>query len=428
MRYLALVVVAGLTAGAMLIPTPAAPVPGLEPALLDSNHGVCGVEEGTGRTTQLTALSAGEGPLQLTLFASGRPAGSIGVSIGAEGSNVIPIVDVAAVGIVGGLVELPPSDTAVGSVVRGPTALSMEACASGAPDSALLTGGSTADQREFSVHLMNPYAGEAVVDLHVTSEVGIESDDRLRSLIVPAFSSVIVEMAELLPGRARLTLRIDTTQGRVFALGRQSGGADNAVWNATEGATDWLVPVPSLAGAGLLRVGNPTGQQVDFQIDVYGSSGLEEAVISDVIDAGGEAAIDLSTLLEGVSVQGARVISTSPVVATLWFEDLASMAVTTGATETSTLWLLPGSAQPGLESQRLVLLSPGLEDASVTVHSLRPDRAQRSVVVAAQTVVELALEPSDGFLVDSSAPVVALMALLGQGPGGISIGMPFTDG
>jgi hypothetical protein len=304
----------------------------------------------------------------------------------------------------------------------------MESCSSVGAASSFLSGGTTAEQRSFEVHLMNPYAGEAVVDLTVTSEVGIESNDLLRSLIVPAASSVIVDMTALLPGRERLSVRIDSSAGRVFAIGRQTGVADTAVWNAVPGATDWLVPVPSLTPPAQLRVGNPSAQEVDFQVDVYGSAGLEEAVISDRVEANGEAVIDLSTLLEGASVQGVRVISTSPVVPTVWFEDQASIAVTSGGTEAASRWLLAGSALPGLESQRVVLLNPGLEDASVIIHSLRAARAQRTVVVPAQTVIELALEPADGFLLEASVPIVGLLSLSGQGSSAVSIGAPLADG
>jgi hypothetical protein len=428
MRYIAFALIAALTAGSMLMPVPQQPGPKEAPASLVPNHVICGVEEGGGRSTQLTAVSANEGPVQLTLFASGSPAGSIGVSIGPEGANVIPIVDVAAVGTVGALVELPPSDSLVGSVVRGSTSIAMESCSSVGAASSFLSGGTTAEQRSFEVHLMNPYAGEAVVDLTVTSEVGIESNDLLRSLIVPAASSVIVDMTALLPGRERLSVRIDSSAGRVFAIGRQTGVADTAVWNAVPGATDWLLPVPSLTPPAQLRVGNPSAQEVDFQVDVYGSGGLEEAVISDRVEANGEAVIDLSTLLEGASVQGVRVISTSPVVPTVWFEDQASIAVTSGGTEAASRWLLAGSALPGLESQRVVLLNPGLEDASVIIHSLRAARAQRTVVVPAQTVIELALEPADGFLLEASVPIVGLLSLSGQGSSAVSIGAPLADG
>jgi hypothetical protein len=104
------------------------------------------------------------------------------------------------------------------------------------------------------------------------------------------------------------------------------------------------------------------------------------------------------------------------------------LGVTNGATEPASRWLLAGSAIPDTESQRVVVLNPGLEDASVTIHSLRQGRAERSVLVPAQTVIELALETADGFLMDSSVPVVGLLVLSGQGPVAVSTGAPFADG
>jgi hypothetical protein len=429
MKYLAMALVVALAAGALFLPGPQPPTTPEPPVMLAPTFAVCPVEEGGGRSTQLTAISPDAGEVQLTLFASGAPAGSIGVTIGPAGSTVIPIVDVAAVGTVGGLVELPAASAGVGSVVRGPESLLMESCVSGASSQTVLTGGTTADERRFTVQLMNPFAGEAVVDLTVSSEVGVESSDEFDSLIVPAMSSVIIDLFQLLPGRARLSVRVDTTSGRAYAVGRQGGSTDSAMWSGREAATDWLIPVPSGERPTRVLVVNPSEQEIDYQIDVYGSGGVDEAVIAESIPPAGEVAIDLTTLVEGSTVQGVRVISSSPVVSTLWVEDATSLSVTTGSATPANNWLLPGAvAGGGGESPRLVLLNPGLEDASVVIRSVRVGGVELTQTVPAQSVVELVLEAADGFQVEASVPVVALLATTGQAATSLSMGAPVIDG
>jgi hypothetical protein len=293
----------------------------------------------------------------------------------------------------------------------------------------VLTGGTTADERRFTVQLMNPFAGEAVVDLTVSSEVGVESSDEFDSLIVPAMSSVIIDLFQLLPGRARLSVRVDTTSGRVYAVGRQGGSTDSAMWSGREAATDWFIPVPSGERPTRVLVANPSEQDIDYQIDVYGSGGVDEAVIAESIPPAAEVAIDLTTLVEGGTVQGVRVISSSPVVSTLWVEDATSLSVTTGSATPANNWLLPGAvAGGGGESPRLVLLNPGLEDASVVIQSVRVGGVELTQTVPAQSVVELVLEAADGFQVEASVPVVALLATTGQGATSLSMGAPVIDG
>lgn len=426
MRYLALLAIVGLVAGSFFLDDPMAPDPGALPATHHSLYAVCPVEEGGGRTTELTTLSTDQGPIQLTLFHGGQTAGSIGVSIGSSGSNVIPVIDVAAVGTVGGLVEIPSGNSAVASVMRGATSLTAESCASSTSAQTYLTGGVSADERSFVVQLMNPFAAEAVVDLTVTSEVGLESNDQFNAVIVPSRSSTPVDLSQITPGRERLSVRIDTTAGRVIAVGRQSGNGDTATWNAVEAATDWLVPVPTADQPARVLVGNPSNTDVEYQIDAYGPGGLEEAVVSASIPPWGQAVIDLSTLREGVT-QAVRVISTAPVVATLWSEGPTNLGVTNGSPLPAGRWLLAGSLLTGVESGRVVIFNPGLEDAAIQVQSMRVGGAERALQVPAESVIELALETADGFLVEASVPVVVMLSSLGVGPGALTLGVSLAD-
>ncbi len=424
-KYSWLLVITGLVVIALVAPRFDQPTPGETPAFASPLFAVCPVEEGSGRTTEIAALSTVEGPVQLTLFASGATAGTIGVSTGSTGSTVIPVIDVAAVGTVGGLVELPAGTSAAGSSVRGAATLAVERCVSSIPPQVFVTGGVTAGQREFTLHLMNPFAGEAVVSLMVSSEVGLESNPRYESVIVPARGSTVLAFSQLAPGRERLSVLIDTSQGRVIAAARQSGPVDGALWNALPPATDWFVPYPVGDLSKRVLIGNPTNSGVEYQVDLYGPGGFEAAAVSGTIGAFGQEILDLSEFSDARAV---RVISATPVVATLWIETGSALAVTAGANEPAGSWLIPAALVPGVETGRLILLNPGLEDATVTLRSLRDSPSQVTLTVGAESVVEVALDAADGYLVDSASPVVALLTLLGEEVGAAAIGVPLDDG
>jgi hypothetical protein len=387
---------------------------------------VCPVDEGGGLTTQLTASSVGEGPVQVTLFTGGGNAGSIGVSIGEIGATVVPIVDVAAVGTVGGLVEVPPG-SAVASLVRGSASIAAEPCPIVTPPEIFLTGGATVDQRSFVVQLMNPYAGEAVVNMTVTSEVGVESSDRFSSIVVPAMSSEVLDLSDVVPGRERLSVRIEASTGRVIAVGRQEGESDGSMWTAVPGATDWLVPVPSAVGPAQLVVGNATDIDVEYQVDAYGPAGLDEGVSSGSLAPGAQSTLDLATLGEG-GTQAVRVVSTGPITPLLRIEGGPILAATNGAASTSATWLLPGALTTDTESARLVVLNPGLEDVTLAITSMRAQPSEQTALLAAESVVELALGAADAYMVEASGPVVALSFVGGAGPGALSLGTPIVDG
>jgi hypothetical protein len=387
---------------------------------------VCAIEEGSGRTTAVAVLSTVDGPTRLTLFAGGKTNGTISQPTGPSGSIKIPVVDVAAVGTVGGLVEMPVSDSAAGALVLGAESMSAESCASVPTPQSYITGASTIGDRTFVLHLMNPYAGEAVVELVVQSEAGIESNDRFGSVVVPSRSSTIVDFTELLPGRETLSIGIETQRGRVLAVGRESIHGESAVWKAVEGSQDWFLPIPGGPGPKLLLIGTPSNAQIEYQIDLYGPDGLEEAFISGTLEPRGVNKIDLAAITEETA--GVRVISTGPVVATLWIDSEDGLAATTGSSIESTRWFLPGAGTPPNGAATAVILGVGIEDGTVSIRPLNSAAPTHTFDLPSDGVVEIALVASDGYLIESSQPMIVMWAGQGGGTRVAAMGVPILDG
>jgi hypothetical protein len=421
-RFLALVTLAALTAGLLILPSPYQPGTGAPPARAGSSFAVCPVIEGGGRTTELAVVSLAAGDVALSLFANGGSVGSIGVTLDEGGSTVIPVVDVAAVGTVGGLVELPSAASAAASRIQGAASATLEACVTDIPAQVALTGAATAGERDFELHLLNPFAGDAVATLTVVSEVGVESNTRFETVTVPSRGLVVIPMSQLIPGRQQISVTVDVTRGRVIAAGRQSEGEGVAMWNAVAPSTDWFLPIPG-EGSGIVSIGNPGEGDVEYQIDLYGPEGVEGAAESGVIEEGAGLTLDLA---EYPGVRAVRVVSASPVVTSLQVREEGTLSITTGATFATGSWLIPAALQGG--SGRIFVLNPDLEDASVVITALRGSSTQFRVSVPAESVLELPLDGADGYRIDSDIPVVAMLSGSGPGAAFLAIGVPVDDG
>lgn len=426
MRYVALVVIIALaTAGVMMpraedvVPRPAV---GREaPALA-----VCTVQEGSGRSTTLSVLSTVDGPVQLALFTGGAAAGTLETSTGPSGSTLIPVGDLAAVGTVGGLLELPNPNSTAGVLISGATSFSAEACSASPSPELFLSGGSTVAGESFSMQFINPYAGEAIVSLRVVSEAGVESNERFDSMVVPPRSSRTVDFNELLPGRERLSVAVATELGRVFAIGQQEAEDESSVWNAVPASDDWFLPIPAGEPARTLLIGTPSAIEVDYQIDFYGPEGLEEALVNGVLPGGGHAELDLDEISQETSA--VRIVSTGPVVPILRIDSPGGLATTTGSSVESTRWMLPGaSSQPGGLAS-LVVLNASIEDGTVSIRPLRERSSIRELPLQSDGILELTLEAADGYLVESTTPIVAMWVASTGTARSAAIGVPIDDG
>ena len=407
---------------------PGADVPTFDDAgpSLEAPVAVCAIEEGSGRSTSISVLSTVDGPVQLSLFANRATAGSIGHSTGSSGSIVIPVVDVAAVGTVGGLIEMPNALSAAGTIVAGAESMSAEACRSMPHPQTFLAGGSTIGTDTFVLHLMNPYAAEAIVELNVRSEAGSESNARFQAVVVPPRSSTLVDFTDLTPEREFLSVLIESRRGSVIAVGRQGVAGERAVWQAVPTGQDWFVPIPRTSGFRTVLVATPSAVEVEYQVDFYGPSGFEEGLVTGVLTPGGLTSIDLSNLPE--DALGIRVISAGPIVATLWAESDSGLSVTNGSTAAANRWFLPGAGTPSGGRASVVLMNVGIDTTTVDIRSLGQSSAVRTLEIEVDAVVETPIWVADGYLIESFGPVVVLWSSSRGSASTAAIGVPLNDG
>ncbi|MFZ0627465.1 MAG: DUF5719 family protein [Acidimicrobiia bacterium] len=406
-RVLSVLVLVALAAGAAVVSPPSDPAPGTVPGYNPPPVAVCAVEQGSGQDTAISVLSTVNGDGAVTAFSGGVSAGSSTFQTGASGSASVPLVDVAAVGVAAGLVEFPNAEASAASLITGLNSVALEGCQSKPAEQTLLAGGSTISGQTFEIQLMNPYAGEAVVDLAVVSESGLETAPQLEAIAVPSRSSALIDMSELLPGRETMSVTVTVSQGSILASGRLSDGTDLALWNAVTPGSDWFVPVPAdVSGEVVISTG--VGSEVAYQVDVYGPEGLVEAAEEGVVPARGQVSVDLSDL--GGSSGALRVIAAQPVGVFLRTVADDGLAITSGASTPAARWLVPGAGSTAQGQGSLVVLNTGLDDATVVVTDHRPDSVAEQFSVAAGQVVEFGaiVGTGDGYSVTGDGDVVVL--------------------
>lgn len=426
MRYAALILVVALAGLAAVVPDPDVPVPGPAPGNEAPALAVCTVQEGSGRSTTIAVLSTANGPVDLALFTGGETAGTLRTSTGASGSTLIPVGDVAAVGTVGSLLELPNPTSTAGVLVSGASSFSTEACPAAPSAETFLTGGSTVAGENFSMQFMNPFAGEAIVSLRVVSEAGVESNERFDSLVVPPRSSRSVDFNELLPGRERISVSVATELGRVLAMGQQDVEGESAVWNAVPASEDWFLPIPTGQPSRTLLIGTPSAIAVDYQVDFYGSEGLEEALVTGALAGGGQVELDLDEI--SLETSAVRVVSNGPVVPVLRIDSPEGLAVTAGSPVDANRWMLPGASTRAGGLGSLVILNSSIEDATVSIRPLREQSSIRELPIPSDGVLELTLETADGYLIESTSPIVAMWIARTGSATGAAMGVPIDDG
>lgn len=426
MRYLAAVVMAGLALVVTFVPPPDPPMPDAETGVETPPISVCPAVETGDQHSTFSILSSVNGNGRLSAFAAGTETGAAEFSTGASGSVTLPATDVGAVGLTGALIEMPSETTATAVTASGPSGFAAESCADTPTVQAVISGGYTANGGAFQLLLLNPYAGEATVDLTVATETGLESDTRFNSVIVPALSTITIDMTDLIPGRERIAVTMTTTRGSVLAAGRQVDGERTALWRAVEPGVDWWLPVPGGGESKQLLITNPAASEVQFRLDFYGPEGLVEEQQTGLIEARGEVIVPLTEVT--TEPVGVRVISAEPLVSTLLIDSEEMLAATTGSQVEAPSWLLPGARGPAGGAGDVFVLNGGLETVTVTIRSLKEESLVRNFELASEDVLVTGLVEADGYRIESTGPVVALWTARSGGDGSAALGIPLQDG
>lgn len=425
MKYVAVLLMFVFATGFAFLTPPDPPQPEQAPGTAEPPVAICPVVEVGDQSTNISVLSSVNGQGRLSAFAAGAETGSLDFRTGRSGAVTIPAEDAGGVGVTGALVEMPSETTAAASTVVGPGSLAAESCADIPTGQSFISGGSTIGDSVFAIQLINPYAGEATVELTVATEAGIESNDQFNMVIVPALSSIPLDLSEIIPGRERISVNIETTMGSVLAFGRQATDGEVALWRAVAPGEDWWLPVPRGGGTKQMVIASPEAGEIGYQVDLYGPDGLVEAHAQGVIEPRGDAVVPLAAITN--EAIGLHVTTTGPVVPALRIDSPEGLAWTTASPVTAPAWLLPGARAPRGGSGSLVVLNAGIEPVTVSIRSLAEQTIVRDLEVNAEGVLVTSLSGANGYRVEATGPIVTLWTSQREGAGSAAIGIPLRD-
>lgn len=176
-------------------------------------------------------------------------------------------------------VEVDGGGVVVDKISTGPTGVARSACANDGSTEWVITSGSTVPGSRLQLVVFNPFPDDAVVDIDFVSEVGARSPEDLVALHVPAQSSRIIEIGDVVAASESITSFVRLRSGRVIAEGIQSfdGSEDplglSVITGASATAESWtFAGISPAVGPANIVVVNPSELQVRVDIEVYPSA------------------------------------------------------------------------------------------------------------------------------------------------------------
>lgn len=321
------------------------------------------------RETLISIVTLRDVDVQLTFPVAGEIRETYPESLPGPGAGAVPLSAVLSLGVSPVLVEFTDAPAAAGVVVAGEGMLAGDLCPSSASKVWVLPGGSTLQDSPLDLQLFNPFPEDALVTVEAISEEGFEPSPDLERISVPGRSWRTLALGELLPFRQRLSVTVQTEQGRIIPAMVQTNGVDQAIWTDVGRSEVWEFPLVSVGELlPSVAIANDGPLEVTYSLDVFTAEGPVEGVAEGLIPAGGQDRVSVSGLAEGA--YGVRVRADGPVSAVVIGEAEGRVAATSGAPLTAARWMLPGAGATSAARTSLWFLNTGAEPITVTYQLL----------------------------------------------------------
>ena len=393
---------------------------GIGPDRAQPNNVACPVP--TGREASSTLDLAATLPGDARVFASfggnsvAEETLAIGVGLGAS-TDLSAAVGASTVGVV---VDLPEGGAGAAIVTESDVVLTAANCTFPVSGETAIAGVSTAADESLDLVLANPYSNDAVVEVRTVSEAGADSASELESVLVPARSVTTIDLAQILPLRNRLSIRILVERGVVHAAAVQSSANERMVVEAVEPAREWIVPLPATGTSPIVTLLPTSGVGVDYSVDSFGDGGVQTDVLVGSVAADQQLIIDMSSIPEGATAL--RVATSGPSVVGVVIESETIRAGSPGASRIASTWLVPGLRG---EAATLRVVNPSDVTVEVQVTPLVAGAQAQSASVAAGASVNIPVGgPVPGYVVRADADIHVSWSVSSESGFGLSVGWP----
>ncbi|MCY7395824.1 MAG: DUF5719 family protein [Nocardioides sp.] len=297
------------------------------------------------------------------------------------------------------------------------------------------TGVGAGAEHRSVLELVNPDTGPGVADVTVYAPTGLLDTPALRGVAVAAGQSTRFDLSDVVPRRGELTVRVQTSRGRLGAsvldvTEELGGGAVTTDWLPPQDAPaleNTLVGLTRGTGARRLAVGNASDDEVRVSVEVitprtvFSPEGLDPFRVPPQSTVG----VSLDDLLDEATRRGAlglRVTATGPVTIGLRqaTPDLSVLAPVPAVTTSTGVVLPPGKARlqlAGVDAAGTVTVTASDADGTELARTqveLAPGTADSSALPRGTALVTVV---PDGIAVRGSVVVLDPGAtVLGLGP------------
>src|SRR3990172_2672246 len=437
-RVLVLVLIGLLAVAALLAPAP-------EPAPVDlpvttttagpavaSNFSNCAwaIADDT-RQTLISIITLSDVDVQLTFPVAGEIRDTYPESLPGPGAGAIPLSTILSLGVSPAVVEFTDAPAAAGVVAVGEGLLAGDLCPSSASKVWVLPGGTTVQDRPLDLQLFNPFPEDALVTVEAISEEGFEPAPELERVSVPGRAWRTLAVGDVLPFRQRLSVTIQTEQGRIIPAMVQTSGTDQAVWSDVGRSEVWEFPLVAVGQLEpFLAIANDGPLEVTYTLDVFTADGPLEGAVEGLVPAEGSDRFSVAGLAEGA--YAVRLRADGPVSAVVVGEADGQVAATSGAPLAARQWMLPGAGATSAARTSLWFLNTGGDSITVTFQLLDADGTVEDpgkITIPAGTVrrVELDQVGVSGVIAESTAPFSAAWSAEAEGATAHSSGVPIGE-
>jgi hypothetical protein len=437
-RSLVFVLIGLLALAAWLVPVPD-PAEVARPATtttagpaVASNFSNCAWEVADdARDTLISIVTLIDVDVQLTFPVGGEIRETYPESLPGPGASAIPLSNILSLGLSPSVVEFTDAPAAAGIIALGEGFLAADLCPSSASKVWVLPGGTTVQDRPLDLQLFNPFPEDALVTVEAISEEGFEPVPELERVSVPGRSWRTLALGEVLPFRQRLSVTVQTEQGRIIPAMVQTSGTDQAVWTDVGRSEVWEFPLVAVGQLQpFLAVANGGTLEVTYSVDVFTTEGPQEGVVEGLIPAGGHDRISLAGLADGA--YAVRLRADGPVSAVVVGEGEGQVAATSGAPLAARRWMLPGAGANSAARNSLWFLNTGAEAITVTYQLLDASGTVEEpgkIIVSPGTVRRVLLDQVgvSGVIAESTAPFSAAWSAEIDGATAYSSGVPIGE-
>ncbi len=406
------------------VPEARSPELGVGPDRAPSSAAACPVVTGRDARSEVLAATRLSGSIEFVASSGGAVLAERESEAGESSGVAFDIGSAVGASTVGLVMDLPEEGAGAAIVTSSDVVLAAAMCTPPVAGETGIAGLSTASGESLDLVLANPYANDAVVEIRTISEAGVDSASELEAVVVPARSVVTIDLAQILPLRSRLSVRIIPERGVVHAVGVQSSPNERMVVEAVQPSTEWLLPLPDTGTPPTITVLPTTGVDIEYTIDAYTEQGPFEAVAGGVVPGDGQAVLDLQDLPEGTAA--VRVTTTGESVASVVVEGETIRAGTPGAPFAASTWVVPG---PGGAGAVLRLANPNGLDATVELRSLVGMGDVESIALPAGSTALVRVDgPGPGYIVQADGDVFVAWSLSTDAGFALGVGVPLQIG